>query len=459
MNKKLFNKVLIINFVYAMPLIISQRLYADDIFRATSGWMRYWIYDARPMTFYIMKLLNLGDIASDISPLPLALSLVVMSAASCYIAKIITSKTDWITAFSASLLCLSPLYLENLSFSFDSLTMAIAIFLSVFSASYAKKLSLPVKILLIFLMLCTYQPALSVFIGVTAFIVFIDAINRRPVKLILKQTLENIISLIIGYIIYKPIIKELFPESEYFFNKGSVELEGLITTSSNNTIESLNLLFDWLGNYLTLTMLAFIISVFIVLIQNKLNFKYLFIALIGLLTILFSILGPVILTSNPVLLPRVFVGFSCFVCITFLIVNNVRYIQYTSVIIVFLSLMFMYSFNGAMKGEERRNNLITNDIISLISASKNPIDVIRISGNPGSSLIKEQAARKYHIIDYIVPNYYSTPRLANAWLLNNGVDIKVEKDEGNSITLSKTSIFFEYGYDRNVLLLKFKKPR
>lgn len=456
MNIELLKKITIINLLYALPLIISSRLYVDDIFRATSGWMGYWNYDARPFVVYVMKLLNIGSVISDISPLPLILSISLMSITSCFVASRVTHKTNWLVAFASSLLCLSPLYIENLSFSFDGVTISIAVFLAIFSAGYEGRFSIPFKALLIFIMLGMYQPAISSYIGMSA-IVFVTSLNNKtPIKKAIVDGLYNLLALVASYSLYRPIISKLFPESDYFFKKGESIGGDYLSTLSYNLMNSIESIYHWIGVYFLISFAMFTIA--ILLISIKVDNKKSKIPLIvfGGIAIAFSAIGPIIATKNPVILPRVFVGYSLVICFSSLLFVNVERLRFVPVVLVVMSFLCMYSYNGAMRGEENRNIAIAQDIQYLVSSAPDKISEINISGNAGRSSIAIQAEHKYPLLTWVVPRYFSTPRLSGAFLSLHGIDIPVRSGGKEISDSSRTSMFFHYNYNKGSLNLVFK---
>ncbi|WP_353894621.1 glucosyltransferase domain-containing protein [Photorhabdus laumondii] len=100
--------------------------YLDDLGRVIYGTM--WDHDSRYLSNIVYYILTFGNKTLNISPYPQILSIIVFSFSSLIITKAFKLNTDIISALACSLLLTSPFYIENVSYKFDSLTMALSIF-------------------------------------------------------------------------------------------------------------------------------------------------------------------------------------------------------------------------------------------------------------------------------------------------------------------------------------------
>jgi len=460
MNIQLLKKTTIISFLYSMPLIFSSFLYLDDIFRATSGWMGYWLYDARPVTYMIMQVLNLGNVISDIAPLPTIISIFCMSLASTILASKLTDESGWIVALAASALTMSPLYIENLSYAFDGMTMSLSILMAIFATTINFKYSFILKIALSLAMLCTYQPSIAVYTASSSVIAITSLIKNEGNKEVLRSLFSDALSLIISYVLYKPMISSIYPVSDYFFGKSNILRQNIFNGLINNIANSFNVISSS-GYYFWLMLLTSLLSFTIIIhkIIARKSITSLIIATISSLVLIASIIGPVALTTAQYLAPRVFVGFSVFSLFSCVVISQVKRLRYITILPGMLSVLIMYTYVGAMRGEEERNNSISNDIQAIIVNVNSNVKSINIEGNPGFSNIAQQASNKFKLIDYITPKYFDSSRLSGAWLSLKGINIKTSKNSDIYYKADKESVFFLYGYEDGVLHLKFKSQK
>lgn len=460
MNLKLFKRISFIQFLYALPLILSSSLYIDDIFRATSGWMGYWLYDARPLTFLLMKFLNIGEVISDISPLPLLISILSLSIASAILAKQITDNEDWITAIAASSLGMCPLYIENLSYAFDGMTMSISILIAIFSATLSFRYSFAIKSIAVLSILSIYQPTISAYISTSAFIAILYISKNSELKHVIKKLASDILGLVIGYALYKPVISWLYPQSEYFFGKGSIATNDIMNKVTSNVMLSTEVLSST-GAYFWVAIISFILSVSVVVfrLSKGMQLNHIALALISFSALIVSILGPVSLTNTPYFAPRIFIGCSVFIFVSSIILSTVKHVKYIVAIPAFLSFIIIYTYSGAIKGEAKRNDAIANEIQTVMTISDNDISLISVSGSPGYSSVAEQAAKKIKLIDYIVPRYFDSARLTSAWLSLHGVNVKVIDSPPMNTEKYHNSLFFYYSINGKTLNIQFKNPR
>ncbi|MBK4701426.1 glucosyltransferase domain-containing protein, partial [Enterobacter cloacae] len=110
--------------LFSLPFLLNAELFKDDLYRAVSGDPSYWDKDSRPLTTVLMKVLNLGDMITDVSPLSFILGMVCMIISAIIISRAISSnRPSYFSSAFASLIFLNPMFIGNAVFSFDSATM------------------------------------------------------------------------------------------------------------------------------------------------------------------------------------------------------------------------------------------------------------------------------------------------------------------------------------------------
>jgi Glucosyl transferase GtrII len=112
-----------------LPICIADRYHLEDWRRLLDG--RFgWTGEGRPLTELLMTLLNFGRPFKDLSPLPQLAALIVLSYNAVLISRKFSMRSPVLAALIAFPIGASPFFLENLSFRFDSLGMALAIILA-----------------------------------------------------------------------------------------------------------------------------------------------------------------------------------------------------------------------------------------------------------------------------------------------------------------------------------------
>ena len=78
MSFKMMKKYFTMLIIFALPIILANQYYVDDIGRSSAGYTM-WGIDGRPAADLIMTIFNLSYRLSDLSPLPLIVSCAILS--------------------------------------------------------------------------------------------------------------------------------------------------------------------------------------------------------------------------------------------------------------------------------------------------------------------------------------------------------------------------------------------
>ncbi|ELY4595856.1 glucosyltransferase domain-containing protein [Cronobacter sakazakii] len=223
---------LIISTLFVYPLINAGVYYIDDIPRSQTGYVG-WFRLGRPLSEYIYTILSLGqNIAIDVSPLPQMLSILVMAWCIQALSNAFFAERTLSTVAISSLAFISPLFLHNMAYKYDSLSMA----LSVASCAIAFSIDLRNKLInyifkgaLIFSSLCLYQ---------VSGVIYLMLCIAKSIKNIANGQAENFKS------IFKPAILTLASYASYM-----VWLKANTTTSRSGTVLSVeNGKYIFIGN-------------------------------------------------------------------------------------------------------------------------------------------------------------------------------------------------------------------
>ena len=114
-----------------VPIVRADRLYNDDLKRALFG-RTGWDSNGRPLTTLLMKLLQCYDHALvDIAPFTQMAAAAVLVFTGHRLAHRFSRAPSWTSALLVFPLGAQPFFLENLSYHFDALSMALAVFFAV----------------------------------------------------------------------------------------------------------------------------------------------------------------------------------------------------------------------------------------------------------------------------------------------------------------------------------------
>ncbi|HGN1344164.1 TPA: glucosyltransferase domain-containing protein [Pseudomonas aeruginosa] len=199
---------LIISLLYVYPTINAGVYYIDDLARSQTGYLG-WSVLGRPLSDYIFYIFTFGGNSSvDISPLPQLLSIVFMAISIKYLSINLFKEITIASILCSSLVFITPLFLHNIIYKYDSLSMVLSLSSCIYSAFYKNKnstIEFSVKTLLLVASLCLYQ------VSATAFIMLISisyAFNYSQKKTILISRLfKDLLVIFASYCIYLIILK------------------------------------------------------------------------------------------------------------------------------------------------------------------------------------------------------------------------------------------------------------
>ncbi|WP_280539127.1 glucosyltransferase domain-containing protein [Chromohalobacter sp. 11-W] len=159
------------------PIVAADRLYLDDIWRSMHG-EPGWTSNARPLADVVMLTLNQGARVVELAPLPLWLGLASVATMLVALRQAFVEFSDGHAWLAMALLVLQPFFLQNLSYQFDALPMALAVSCAGLALAAGMKASpgkgIMLSVIGLFASLCFYQAAVSVYFVLLAFHVLLS---------------------------------------------------------------------------------------------------------------------------------------------------------------------------------------------------------------------------------------------------------------------------------------------
>ncbi len=183
-DRHLFFALTAVYIIYILPILLANRPYQDDLSRSLHG-ITGWNNDARPLTELLITWLCGGTPLSDVQPLPLLLSVLLLAyTVTLYTKRYPASEKNIVPALQIGFLVIAnPFLLSNLSYRFDCVTMILALCAAVLPyVTPVRKALWKVFVLSLFMCLITlttYQPACGVYISLWFLEVFFMLYNER----------------------------------------------------------------------------------------------------------------------------------------------------------------------------------------------------------------------------------------------------------------------------------------
>lgn len=361
----------IITLAFCLPLLIVSSDYQDDIYRSASGDSSFWFENARPISVYLLKLINQNAITPDIFPLTLVLSIIVLGVVSYFISNSLFPNNFIARVSSFCIIISNPFFLQNLSYKYDCITMAACLALSyifVFKSDIGRFIySFALKIVIVFLLLCIYQPALSYIAGLMALHLSIS-ISKLELKKWLNWLLISSASILISFVFYKYFISDHMLNQHY-------KIAGSILSIDKNL--PISLLKNYMGyfrqcwEFLSKPFVFITVTLtFISLIINSLKgsvvdyFKH----IICIMMLAICLTSVNIVLKEPKFQPREMIGFSLSFIYLIAFASRSNIGKYLSLSLAFAFIFTSFSISCYLSNMrnlvELRDSLIVNDIKS-----------------------------------------------------------------------------------------------
>ena len=425
-----FKWISIFFIIYAMPIIIANVLYKDDLRRVLYGDPSTWYRDGRPIMALILKAFSFGTPVFDTSPLPLITGLLFLSFSLTMFYKKYLHDYDTLSAILCLLMFItSPFFLENLSFRFESVGMCISIGLFILLFSLPDDISHPVSLAasMVFTICvsCIYQSTLGTFLALLFVTVFIE-LKVVPLKISLKKAFYKFTGFCLGTLFY------LFCIAPNYVAKDGYQAEhsGLISLSSEGLIKYFSNLKSFLvylklmyfpeGNPLVTILSAGVILLTLVAItiyvnsilsakREKTKTGKVFLAFIAPALILVSAFLPMCVLTNPNYMPRVFLSFNIFLLFIGIMLVSLskkkRLALFIFVPIYLFSYGFSYTYANLLKSQTEYEAHIAQSIIYDLNKIKgiNSSYKFHIEGKKVVAKDVSLATKKYNIFNLMIP--------------------------------------------------------
>ena len=417
--KKAFIYGIILYALALFALIRGDIYYCDDwgsSIRETS-----WNHFSRYLgTFILSDFATLGKGSLDLSPLPQIMGVCFVIISSMILIYLIRKKFDLLGIIASLPLGLSPYFLQNLSYKFESLFMGVAVFLAILPFLFKdnRKIFIVVSIISLFLMFMTYQATNAIYIILSIYFAFSSFfLEKKGLKESAIFLCVCAVNLILSGLIYKIIAlkpvneyivayasDKMLPIDTHFFMGLWTNLTTYLTTIYNDFKHTA---YIWL---IALMCVCFIIN--IAIHSNYPKILSIFCSIVFLIIGLCASFGLYIVLDSPLFEPRAFCGFNAFVAviaISSISVESNKIFHYVSITIAIITAYFLISFaniyGNALKKQDEyldfRAKLLLEDLGDNIPKNANAMVDLRIYIDKHA--VAQRFADKYGDISRLVP--------------------------------------------------------
>lgn len=411
--------------LFVFPLLVANHYYADDLAHSMSG-ETGWVSNGRPLSQLVFKLLMAGGWLNDISPIPQLIALAVLALSIVLLSERMKGHSRLISILAFLPLAISPYYLENWSYKYDSLTMSLAVLFAILPLTLRPSLSLlkrgGIATALLFISMCFYQAALNLYLGLSALFYLIHASEGRA-RTGVYQLAYQAPAYLLANVLYLLTIKKFVIYGEYNIFHGETALDnpGLMwhTALENHALLKQIFMSGFDGTlwryflpFVVLIPLAMLLILRRVLASADYTVEktmHILLVLISPLIIYLAVYGPILLLLHPITAARTFLGASGLIAALFvlscILLEKLPKFQYWLIVPVSGLFLLAYSVYNAQITTERLEYVIINRLISDFDRHDlDPTTPVSIVGNAPASYQSDMAKRNYPVIRFLDRN-------------------------------------------------------
>ena len=432
-----FKKYNAVVFIFVLPIILANQYYIDDIGRAAFGYKK-WGVDGRPVADMVMSFLNFSGRMVDLAPLPILLSVVMLSISFSLYRKNFLDDSKWSFIVPLAFLA-NPAIISFFSYRFDVFTFSFAITAAFLLYTYrTKKFALDIIIgsILATLVLSTYQAVINL-VGLLFICELVTNISslKKPARII-KTVAMRACQVTIGGIIYAKLILPKTFNGSHSSNHPDVSSDLLASIKINAMkyfdFASNNFYRDYGYVFFELSAIACLIMTFclsyryakiyrsswqawIIIVGSILASALALPMTMGALLVLGNALGGVLVYMS--------VG-GLYLLLATLIFHTFKKYKLASMLTIiplFYNLTLLFAYGNALQAQERINKVLLSEISAAIHGQNNDALSIIFTGEAPRSDVVKNASVNYPLIKYSVTDYFWNWYWASAYMTMNGV--------------------------------------
>lgn len=459
--------IVLITALFVLPIMLSGVLYQDDILRSANG-EAYWGVLGRPLSDVVVMSLGFGSgFVVDSFPLSLIMAGALLGASSIMLYCRFAISRGIASGLVFSLFSLSPFFLQNLSYHFDSFPMMLGVFLVVLPYSkMAASCKLAFRVtfgaVCLVLALSLYQATINVFLSLCAIEIAYVLYSKGNGTDALKISAEKAVSAVVGMIIY---MKGVTP----FFLSKNVHSDLVI--KADNPVKSLSYNFERFWNIASsllneslymawFLVLAVAIAGLLVLSYRLLKSDFsslskaigLVVLVLGIVVAAFSIVGPFIFVDKTVVAPRVMMGLPGFMLLIGYLASMLSAKRIT-IIACIIPVMFSLSYSSAYGNASKHQRLLEDKVFYDIASSlPSKLDgkKVYISGQISTAVATDMEFKRFPSLKWMVMPLYNWSGMI--MLKHYGINAEMGKisNTASSGKILHSSRYFSITSDRDI---------
>lgn len=465
-NKKWFWILCLVQLVAFSSIIRANFKYIDDLGRTINGY-KGWNNFSRFSSCFLSTFVNADNYLTDISPLTQFMAILMLALTGIILIITINSKTGKKTSFWQMLavlpIAISPYFLQNFSYKFDSPYMALSILASIIPLLFLDDnpiLYFVVSFAGMLLTLTTYQTSTCVYPMAIIMIMSKRWADGDSSKDVWKKIGISVAAFLVGVLFYKLFIMK--PVANYV-NSSFAGFKGII---ENYKHYFKNIKWDFKQWWLVI--IAIQIALYIILfIRDSKNNKVMscVVSCAGMILCILLMFGIYPALSKPLFSPRAMYGVGILISLIFLMNNSHEKVilsKIFSFIIVWAFIVLSLTYGNALSEQWDYTKFYTDSVaydLAQIDCVKNGnCKEIEVTGTVGKAPAIKKACAKNHILGSLVWTPFCTSKdYWGAFYLYYYYnfpknDSKTELTKENLPEIKNSKFYTIYGDDTRILV-------
>ncbi len=435
-----------------VPILLAGRPCNDDLARSVLG-SYGWVDNGRYLSNILMRALQLGaSRATDIAPIPQFLAILALGYSGVLLVRRFEIASIPLGILVTLPLGTQPFFLQNLSYRFDSVTMAAAMLCSVSAiAAHDRRwrnwLLGSVALLATFNL---YQPAFNVFLVLAIFEIAFEIGRERTSRVVVRLAAWRFSQAIIASVAYKLFFTSGIKDWVADHGETIHSLDALPVVAANS-LGFLRYLRDSLGGRLAsifvIVTLVAAVPMIVLGIQRAwrararsmadATARSIFLLLWPVLGLLAAV-GPMLLLVDPIFAPRVFPAIGALICAALIAAahsgpRRIAFIAGSICLVVSAITAGAYSSAAGeqMKFEDAIASTMQDDLAQLKSSAH--VSRYALVGSAGYAPAAQHAISQFPIVGQLIEPYLAQDRFfTKSYLLHFRQPLTLIESDGFS---------------------------
>lgn len=482
MIKNTFKIYLAFTGAFVLPILLANIYYIDDIGRATIGYKK-WGVDGRPVADWVMTLINMSSRMADLAPLPLLISVALLSFSLSLYRKEFIGDGKWGVLIPLSFMA-NPAIISLFSYRFDVLTFSFAISVAFFMFILRIRntvLDISIGSIFVVLVMGTYQALINIVVILIICELFKNISRKEDPVTVIKFICIRFAQVVIGSIFYATIILPRTFKGGHTTNHPGISndilnalrnnAESYYHFASNNFYKSNAEYIIGFSALLCLVLAGVIIYSYMKLFKGALTWVVASGAIAASALSIPMTMGALLFLERPLGGVHLYMSVSGFyLLLATLIYYSSKHKKQTSLIILvplLYTTTLIYAYGNALRDQDRINNSVINQIKQTISKSEINVTSVIYKGEAPRSEVAKNSSRNFPILNYTVIDYFWNWYWASAYLSMSGLKQNyISSDIANEylgriceINMVDKSQDFNSFYSDGVLIVDFSKTQ